>query len=80
MIGRDTFSVLAPALGPLTKKLAMSPPSTVHGGQHDTKYGTFELLMHAAFVADEICSFMLEPARTVGHELRVSCFSKLVCG
>ena len=23
----------------LTKKLAMSPSSTVHGGQHDTKYG-----------------------------------------
>ena len=48
----------------LTKKLAMSPSSTVHGGQHDTKYVTFELLMHAAFVADEIWSFMLETART----------------
>ena len=35
----------------------MSPSSTVtvHGGQHDTKYVTFELLLvlHAAFVADE---------------------------
>ena len=48
----------------LTKKMAMSPPSTVHGGQHDTKYVTFELLMHAAFVADEIWGFMLEQART----------------
>ena len=38
----------------LTKKLALPPSSTVHGGQHDTKYVTFELLMHAAFVADEI--------------------------
>ena len=47
----------------LTKKLAMSPSSTVHGGQHDTKYVTFELLMHAAFVADKIWGFMLEPAR-----------------
>ena len=47
----------------LTKKLAMSPSSTVHGGQHDTKYVTFELLMHAAFVADEIWGFMPEPAR-----------------
>ena len=47
----------------LTKKMAMSPPSTVHGGQHDTKYVTFELLMHAAFVADEIWGFMLEQAR-----------------
>ena len=25
----------------------------------------FELLMHAAFVADEIWGFMLEPARTL---------------
>ena len=48
----------------LTKKLAMSPSSTVHGGQHDTKCVTFELLLHAAFVADEIWGFMLEPART----------------
>ena len=38
------------------KKMAMSPSSTaVHGGgQHDTEYVTFELLMHAAFVTDEI--------------------------
>ena len=39
----------------------MSPSSTVtvHGGQHDTKYVTFELLLvlHAAFVADEIWEF-----------------------
>ena len=42
----------------LTKKLAMSPSSTVHGGQHDTKYVSFELLMHAAFVADEIWGFV----------------------
>ena len=42
----------------LTKKLAiMSPSSTVHGGQHGTKYVTFELLLHAAFVADEIWGF-----------------------
>ena len=40
----------------------MSPSSTVHGGQHDTKYVTFELLSYAAFVADEISGFMLEPA------------------
>ena len=40
----------------------MSPSSTVHGGQHDTKYVTFELRMHAAFVADEVWGFMLEPA------------------
>ena len=44
--------------------MAMSP-STVHGGQHDTKYVAFELLMHAAFVADEIWGFMPEPARII---------------
>ena len=44
--------------------MAMSPSSTVvHGGQHDTKHVTFELLMHAALVADEIWGFKLEPAR-----------------
>ena len=64
MIGRDTFSVPAPVLGPSQKKLAMSPSSTVHGGQHDAKYVTFELIMHAAFVADSIWVFMLEPARS----------------
>ena len=63
MIGRDTFSVLAPVLGPQQNKKAMSPSSTVYGGQHDTKYVTFELLMHAAFVADETWGFMPEPAR-----------------
>ena len=43
----------------------MSPSSTVHGGRHDTKYVAFESVMHAAFVADEIWGFMLEPARTL---------------
>ena len=49
----------------------MSPSFTVHGGQHDTKYVTFELLLHAAFVADEIWGFMLEPARSI-HEKKSS--------
>ena len=44
--------------------MAMSPSSTVHRGQHDTKCVTFELLMHAAIVADEIWGFTPEPART----------------
>ena len=48
----------------LTNKPAMSPSSTVHGGQHDTQYLTFELLLHAAFVAYEIWGYMLERART----------------
>ena len=63
VIGRDTFSVITPILGP-SQKMSMPPSSTVHGGQHDTKYVAFQLLMHAAFVADEIWGFMLEPART----------------
>ena len=41
----------------------MSPSSTVHGGQHDTKYVTFELIVHAVFVADEIWGFTPEPTR-----------------
>ena len=60
MIDRDTFSALAPVLGP-EQKMAMPPSSTVHGGQHDTEYVTFELLLHAAFVADETWHDMLEP-------------------
>ena len=33
---------------------SMSPSSTaVHGGQHDTKHVTFELLLHAECVADK---------------------------
>ena len=47
----------------------MSPSSTVHDGQHDTKYVTFELLLHAAFVAEEIWGDMLEPARTSKYNL-----------
>ena len=64
-----------------TKKMAMSPSSTVYGGQHDTKYVTFELPMHAAFVVDEIWGFMPEPARSgfallVTVRLWVSCFGR----
>ena len=44
----------------------MSPSSIaiVHGGQHDTKYVKFELLLHATFVADEIYGDTREPARS----------------
>ena len=56
--------MLAPVLSP-SQKIAMSPSSTaVNGGQHDAKYATFELLLHVAFVADEIWGFMLESAHT----------------
>ena len=40
-----------------------SPSFTVHGGAHGTKYVTFEFLLGAAFVADEIGGYMHEPAR-----------------
>ena len=46
----------------------MSPFSTVHGGQHDTKYVTLELLLHVAFVADEIWGFTPGPARILYSE------------
>ena len=49
--------------GSLTTKMAMSPSSTVHGRQHDTKYVIFPLILHAAFVVDER-GFMHEPARS----------------
>ena len=42
----------------------MSPSTIDHGGQYDTKYVTFEQLLHAAFVADTIWGDKLEPART----------------
>ena len=49
----------------LTKKTGCHPlPLTVHGGQHDTKYVTFELLMHAALNRGwRSLGFTLEPAR-----------------
>ena len=61
-IGRDTFCALARILGP-EQKMDTSPSFTVHGGAHGTKYVTFEFLLGAAFVADEIGGYMHEPAR-----------------
>ena len=61
MIGRDTFSALAPVLNwlchPLSLFMAVSMvPNT-------SKYMEFELLLHATFVADDIIwGDMLEPA------------------
>ena len=49
------------SLRPLTKKNWACHSSTVHGGLHDTKYVTVELLLHVAFVADEIWGDTLEP-------------------
>ena len=51
----------------------MSSSSSVHDGQHDTKYVTFELLLRAAFVAEEIWGYMLEPARTGVRDKNETC-------
>ena len=54
---------------------AQSPPRRT---KHGTKYVTFELLliMHTAFVADEIQGFTLKPARRKKHNFA----SHQVCG
>ena len=57
----------------------MSPASTIHGGQHDAKYAvvTFELLLlHAAFVADEIGVIRLNQlVHTLPHDVLRVVFS-----
>ena len=64
----------------LTKKLAMSPSSTVHGGQDDTEVVTFVLLSHEAFVADKIWGFTLERARSnVPGAVFVNRFPPILC-
>ena len=65
MIGRDTFSVLAPVLGPQQKNWPCYPLPLLLAVSivPNTGYVTFELLLHAAFVADESWSDTLEPAR-----------------
>ena len=45
-----TFSPSAPVLSPEQKTLAMSPSSTVHGGQSDTKYIAFEFLLRHSWL------------------------------
>ena len=62
----DAFSALAPRS--LTIKLAMSHSSTfmaVSMIPNTPEYVTFELLLHAAFVAGESWVIMLEPARMI---------------
>ena len=56
----------------LAKKVVVSPSSTktVRGGQHDAKYVTFQLLLRAAFVADEIWNDLLEPARMASKKTK----------
>ena len=69
MIGRVAFLAPVLSMGRFKlrySKLAMSPSSTAHGAQYDTGCMTFELLSHAAFVAVEIRSDVLEPGRITG--------------
>jgi len=44
VVGRDTFSPLAPALGLQLKTLAMLPSAVIRGGQYVTNYVTFEYI------------------------------------
>ena len=57
------FGTIASHRQVINTKMPKSPSSTVDGGQYDTKYVTFELLSHAAFMADKNWGFTLEPAR-----------------
>ena len=45
-----------------TKEVAMLPSCTVHGGQYDANYVTFEWTLQAAYVADTIWGVLLDPA------------------
>ena len=60
MVGGDTFSPLAPVLGPEPKKLAMSLPSTVHGSQYDTKYQVCDIRVDGATGGRDFPSFNLD--------------------
>ena len=71
MIGRDTFAALAPVLGPSQKKNWLCNPLpllfmavSMIPNTDRSMCVTFELLLHAAFVADETWGDTLEPART----------------
>ena len=66
MVGGDTFSPLAPVLGPDQQNGLCHPLPlfAVHGDQCDTEYVTFEQLLHAGFAADIIWGDKLGPART----------------
>ena len=67
MIGRDTFSALAPDLGPKQNRKQNGYVTlfhfccVVHGGQLNGQHTGTKLI--AAFAADKICGNMLEPAR-----------------
>ena len=64
MVGWDTFSPLAHARALQLKKMAMPPlPLFMAVSMISTKYVTFEYILQAAFVADNIWVVQLEPAR-----------------
>ena len=66
MVGGETFSPLAPILGP-EKKGAMSTSSPVHGGQYDNIPNTWhvilERMVQAVFVGEGSSVVYLELTR-----------------
>ena len=73
MIGPDTFSALAPVLAPYLKNWLCHPLPVFMTVSMIPKYVTFELLLRAAFVAEEIWGYMLEPARTGVRDKNETC-------
>ena len=57
----------------VTKTLPMLTSSTVHGGQHDTKCVTLELLLHAAFVAFGVLCLNSSYKTSCGIPSRITC-------
>ena len=64
--------ILGASGSPLTKKMAMSAFPLLMTVSMIPNIVTFELLMQAAFVADEVRGFMPEPARRVFWDHRGS--------
>ena len=66
MVGRDTFSMLAPALGsPLKNGYVVLFRCYFHGGyEYNAKYVTSEYILQAAFAVDTIQGVQLESARS----------------
>ena len=70
MVGRDSFSPLAPALGSTrtstknTGYVTLFRRSLVVSMMPNTRYITFEQILQAAFVTDTIWGVQLKPARS----------------
>ena len=71
MIGRNTFSALAIVLGPPPKNW-LCHPLPLFKAVSIIPNVIFELLLHAAFVANEIWGGLLEPARRCIYIIYIS--------